>query len=160
VQKIKSERHSDGVELKQPDIEFLMKSIHISDMDTTIPDNASRYVLHPNAYMLRNVWDPLQRLLAILYFLEVPFSISFHPERSFGAPAAATSAPETTFLEIIMLHACKTSRHLYRADCAWHMPWKSTFRSPCPLADKLKYSKSWPYLFRQNTKEATKWSNA
>jgi hypothetical protein len=89
VQKIKLERQAEGVALKQPDILLLMASIRISTIDTTLPDDASRYVLHPNIYVLRRFWDPLQRLLAVFFFLEVPFTISFHTEYTLGAPHAA-----------------------------------------------------------------------
>jgi hypothetical protein len=88
VQKIKSERQADGVELKQPDIVLLMTSVRVVNVDTEMPDDASRYVLHPNSYVLRILWDPLQRILALLFFLEIPFSISFHPEFKLGATAA------------------------------------------------------------------------
>jgi hypothetical protein len=92
VQKIRLERQADGVELKQADIVLLMGSIHISTIDTTMPDDASPYVLHPNAFLLRSFWDPLQRFLAIAYFLEVPFGIAFHPEHSVGMHANLSCA--------------------------------------------------------------------
>jgi hypothetical protein len=115
VQKIKLERQSEGVELKQPDILLLMASIRILNIDTTLPDDASRYVLHPNAYVLRRFWDPLQRLLAVFFFLEVPFTISFHTEYTLGAPAAAALPGRTP-----AAHKCALLV-LFLSDFAEHM---------------------------------------
>ena len=84
VQKIKAEKKADGSRIKEADIVTLMQSVHIHTVDTALPEDVSRYVIHPKAYILRNFWDPLIRLLAIMFFLEVPFTIAFHPEHSIG----------------------------------------------------------------------------
>lgn len=65
-----------------------MESIRITAVDTTMPEDASRYTLHPDAYALRNFWDPLMRALACFFFLEVPFAIAYHPEKTIGMPAS------------------------------------------------------------------------
>lgn len=91
VQKIKAEKRADGSRIKEADIVTLMQSVHIHTVDTSLPEDASRYVMHPKAYVLRNFWDPLIRLLAIMFFLEVPFTIAFHPEHSIGASCSSCS---------------------------------------------------------------------
>ena len=65
-----------------------MESIRITAVDTTMPEDASRYVLHPEAYVLRNFWDPLMRALACFFFLEIPFAIAYRPEKTIGMPAS------------------------------------------------------------------------
>lgn len=84
VQKMKVERTSEGLELKEADLITLMLSIRITTIDTTMPEDCSPYVVHPDAYFLRNFFDPAVRLVAAVYFLEVPFAIAFHPEHSIG----------------------------------------------------------------------------
>lgn len=87
LQKIKSEREAEGLSLSEADVITLMESIQITAVDTTMPEDASRYVFHPDAYVLRNFWDPLMRVLACFFFLEVPFAIAYHPEKAIGTAA-------------------------------------------------------------------------
>jgi hypothetical protein len=92
VQKIKSERAADGLDVKEQDILTLIQSVRISAVDTSLPEDASPYVIHPEAYLLRNFWDPLLRFLALGLFMEVPFMIAFHPEIAMGVPFAISPA--------------------------------------------------------------------
>lgn len=85
LQKIRAEREAEAMALKENDFLILMQSVRIAVVDTTMPEDAPLYILHPEAYLLRNVWDPMIRALALIFFLEVPFAISYHPEHSMGA---------------------------------------------------------------------------
>lgn len=122
MQKIKSERQADTRELKESDILMLMQTVRITAVDTTMPDDAPRYILHPEAYLLRNVWDPFIRVLAVLLFLEVPFAISFHPEASLGtlflkAPFAIRYCAFPCYLHLMSahLHGIQSKREPSRA---------------------------------------------
>jgi hypothetical protein len=90
LQRIRSEKAAAGLELAEADLIPLLLSIRIVAVDTTLPEDASRYVLHPNALVLRKLWDPLVRFISVCFFLEVPFGIAFHVDHTVGASWASS----------------------------------------------------------------------